>query len=996
SPKTSNYNYGFFFTGYINFPVAGSYTFQLISGDGGKLYVDASYSYTGVATVDDDGVHGNKIVTGSAKNYSRGAHPFTMTFFKSSTGTAGSLTLLWMTPQTNGQFVIIPSSAFVQNAAISGTPPVAPSNLVATAATAKKINLTWQDNSNNETGFQVFRSTSAGGTYLAVATVKPGTTSYGDSTLNASTTYYYKVCAIDQAGSSAYTSIASSTTLVLPGLPAAPGSLSGVVKGPTAISLSWKNNANNATAFEVWRSAGSNTNYELAAKTPVATSNMDTGLTKSTVYYYKVRAVNEGGSSNFSNEISLTTSSSALTTVTITSIQNQTMVNDTTVVVGVSASSSSAGAAITYSSAGLPAFAVLVDNHNGTATLTMKPNSVNLGTWKGVQVIATDAFGGSSRDVFNITVNGRNADIVQVSFNTSSNPVTALGWNGMNIGGATSGASAGNFKDVKGVTTTEGVTLTSNFDGAYATGMNTGNNSGIYPDNVLKNFYFGSNSGNYSFKVTGLSAGKKYSLVLYAGYPWTATDQATYGKLITNFTVGGQAQTLDVANNTSNAVQFSGLVPDATGAIEVTLNKQTGSAYCLINDMQIIAYDASTTATLIPPSNLGAIGQNFAVRLNWVNSSDTRTGLEIWRAKNPYGTFSLLNTVGASVTTYLDATVPANSTYFYKIREVVSGGKYSDFSNIAGGSIVQYTVNVSLNSQPAGSQPAPWNDINTLLSNGFGLNNLTDMNARRTGINLKVVNSFTSFNDQLGVTTGNNSGVVPDAVMKTFYYNSQGDTARIAITGLSRTQIYNFGFYAGTSYNNAPTVGIYQIGDRTVSLNAYNNTKNMVFVDNVKPDSTGTVNISFYTDISTAYAMWTSLTMQGMPSPDVIAADSAGIAGSIANNGGDPSGPVDSTPILRPDTATQTIAGKLVAYPNPFVDNIVVSLGLSKAADKFTLILVDVAGRIMQKREFSGVPTGTWQQTLNLSRLTKGVYLIRVLGLPDGMARSFRIVKVNR
>jgi predicted esterase len=997
SPKTTNFNYGFFFSGFIYFPVAGSYTFRLISQDGSKLYIDVPYSSTATATVNNDGVHGDQTVTGTAANYSAGAHSFVMTYFKSSGGNYGDLTLQWMTPQTNGQFVNIPNSSFVQNAGVGGTPPVAPSNLAATAATAKKINLTWKDNSNNETGFQIFRSTSAGGTYLAVATVKPGVTGYGDSTLDGSTTYYYKVWAIDQAGSSAYTSIASATTLALPGLPAAPGGLSGVPKGPTTVGLSWTNNANNATAFEVWRSEGSNTNYGLAARTPVVTSIIDTGLTKSTLYYYKVRSVNEGGNSSFSNEITVTTSSSAMTTVTMTAIPNQTMVNDTTIVVGVSASSSSAGAAITYSSAGLPAFAVLADNHNGTATLTMKPNSANLGTWNGVKITATDAFGGSATDAFNITVNGRNANIVQVSFNTNNYPVTAAGWNGMNISGATNGASAGNFKNVNGVTTTEGVTLTSNFDGAYATGMNTGNNSGIYPDNVLKNFYFGSTNNNYSFKVTGLSAGKKYTLVLYSGYPWSAGDMASYGNLIVNYTVAGQSQTLNAANNISNTVQFSGLAPDGTGSIAVTVNKQAGSAYCMVNDMQIISYDApATTAALIPPSNLSAIGQNFAVRLNWANSSDARTGLEIWRATNPYGTFSLLNTVGANVTTYVDGNLPANKTYFYKIREVVSGGLFSDFGNIAGGSVVQYTVNVSLNSQTAGSQPVPWNDINTLLSNGFSLNNMMDTYAQRTGINFNVINTFTSFNDQLGLTTNNNSGVVPDAVMKTFYYNSQGDTATVSITGLARTQIYNFGFYAGTNYSNGPTVGIYQIGNQVVSLNAYNNTTNMVFINGVQPDSTGAVKISFYTDISTAYAMWTSLTIQGMPSPDVIAADSAGTAGSIATPGGDPNGALDTTSTPRPDSASQVITGKIAAYPNPFTDNVIVSMNLAQAADKFTLVVVDGGGRIIQKQEFSGVPAGAWQQTLNFSRLTKGIYFIQLYGLPDGKRRSFQMVKVNR
>ncbi|WP_431214313.1 fibronectin type III domain-containing protein [Puia sp. P3] len=878
--------------------------------------------------------------------------------------------------------------------------PAAPSNLVATTATAKKIGLTWQDNSSNETGFQLFRSTSSGGTYVAVATVKPGVTSYGDSTLNPSTTYYYKLTAINQTGSSAFSNIANNTTQALPAVPADPSGLTGMSEGPTHSALSWTNNSGNASAIEIWRSPVSNANYVQAATIPVNTSYTDSGLTNNTLYFYKVRALNEGGVSNYSNEISLTTSNTAVTTVVLTNIPNQTMVNDTTIALGLTASSSSPGAAITYSSTGLPAFVTLADNHDGSASLTFKPNSTNLGTYSNVIVTATDVFGGNTSDTFAITVNGRNMNTVQVSFNTSNYPFSVAGWNGMNVAGATNGATRNNLVDVNGVTTTNGVTITSNFDGAYATGMNTGNNSGVYPDAVLRNFYFGSTFNNYSFKVTGLSASKKYALVLFAGYPWSAQDQATYGAMITNYTVNGVSKTLNVANNISNTVTFPGLSPDGTGAITVTINKPLGSAYCLINDMQILSYDApASPSALLPPTNLVANGlTGTSIKLNWVNSSDARTGNQIWRASNPAGTFSLLTTVAANATTYTDQNLPSNSTWFYEVREAVSGGNFSAFSNIAGGSTVQYTVNLSLNSQTAGAQPAPWNDLNVLSSQGFTLNNMMDMNGQRTGINFTQTREFTSFNDGLGVTTGNNSGVVPDAVMKTFYYNSQDDTAVVTISGLSKTGIYNFGFYAGTVYPNSPVVSIYQIGNQFVSLNAFQNTTNMVFINGVKPDSTGSVSITFYADITTPYAMWNSLTIQGMPSPDVVAADSAGTMGTIATRIGNTNGVMATANSLQSTNSGTNFsqAQGLLVYPNPFVDNVAVRLDIPQNVGRFTLAIVDAAGRIVQKQEFKDVPAGAWTKVLNLGALSKGIYFVRVYGLPGNQAKAFRLVKVQK
>jgi hypothetical protein len=555
---------------------------------------------------------------------------------------------------------------------------------------------------------------------------------------------------------------------------------------------------------------------------------------------------------------------------------------------------------------------------------------------------------------------------------------------------------------VNGNTTTNGISLVSSWDGAYATGMNTGSNSGIYPDNVLENFYFGSTFNPYTFKVTGLSSSKKYALVFFAGYPWSPSDQATYGNMITNYTVGSQTVSLNVANNINQTVQLSGLSPDGTGAITVTVAKPLGSAYCLINDMQILSYDApATVAALLPPTNLVANGlTGNSIQLKWINSPDTRTGLEIWRATNPGGTFSLLAAVGGNVTTYTDVNLPKNSTYFYEVREVVSGPQFSGFSNIAGGSTVQYTVNLSLNSQAVNNQPAPWNDVNFLMTAGTGLTNMMDMNGQATGIGFNMVTEFTSFNDQLGLTTGNNSGVVPDDVMKTFYYNSQGDTARMSITGLPRTGIFNFGFYAGTNFSNAPTVGVYQIGNQAVSLNAFNNTSNMVFINGVKPDSTGTVNIAFYTDVTTPYAMWTSLTIQGMPSPDVIAADSAGTAGVIAASIKTPGVLTGTAAALAVSPAASSASslqlnGAFRAYPNPFVDNVTVNFDFQQNVGKFTLVVVDVAGRILQKQEFNNIPAGTWYHELNLSNLNKGVYFIQAYGLPGDKPESFRVVKVK-
>jgi hypothetical protein len=65
------------------------------------------------------------------------------------------------------------------------------------AVTPTTITLDWQDNSNNELGFQIQRATSAGGPWSVLGTVGAGVTTYTDTGLSPSTTYYYDVAAFN-------------------------------------------------------------------------------------------------------------------------------------------------------------------------------------------------------------------------------------------------------------------------------------------------------------------------------------------------------------------------------------------------------------------------------------------------------------------------------------------------------------------------------------------------------------------------------------------------------------------------------------------------------------------------------------------------------------------------------------------------------------------------------------------------------------------------------
>jgi lysophospholipase L1-like esterase len=104
--------------------------------------------------------------------------------------------------------------SLVQAGTAPPSPPTAPSNLTATATSNSQINLSWTASSTSGVTYSVFRSTTNGFTPAAANSISTGltVTSYADIGLTASTTYYYRVEAVNSNGSSPATSQASAAT----------------------------------------------------------------------------------------------------------------------------------------------------------------------------------------------------------------------------------------------------------------------------------------------------------------------------------------------------------------------------------------------------------------------------------------------------------------------------------------------------------------------------------------------------------------------------------------------------------------------------------------------------------------------------------------------------------------------------------------------------------------------------------------------------------------
>ena len=79
--------------------------------------------------------------------------------------------------------------------------PVPPSNLRGTVASNTQINLSWTDNSTNETGFKIERKTGTG-VYAVVGTTATDINTYSDNGLTSNTTYTYRVYSYNAGGNS--------------------------------------------------------------------------------------------------------------------------------------------------------------------------------------------------------------------------------------------------------------------------------------------------------------------------------------------------------------------------------------------------------------------------------------------------------------------------------------------------------------------------------------------------------------------------------------------------------------------------------------------------------------------------------------------------------------------------------------------------------------------------------------------------------------------------
>lgn len=172
--------------------------------------------------------------------------------------------------------------------------------LKASETTTSSVKLTWTK-VTGATEYRVFQATSSNGSYTKIDTVT--TNSCTVTGLKAGTTYYYQVKAANAAGAGKASSALSAQTVVN-----VPGQVTGLKASATkdtSVTLTWTK-VSGAKSYRVFQASSSDGSY---TKIDTVTTNSCTvtGLKANTSYYYKVKAVNDGGVGKASSALSVKT-----------------------------------------------------------------------------------------------------------------------------------------------------------------------------------------------------------------------------------------------------------------------------------------------------------------------------------------------------------------------------------------------------------------------------------------------------------------------------------------------------------------------------------------------------------------------------------------------------------------------------------------------------------------------------------------------------------------
>ncbi|UZS00147.1 fibronectin type III domain-containing protein [Chondrinema litorale] len=744
-------------------------------------------------------------------------------------------------------------------------------------------------------------------------------------------------------------------------LPAAPLNLVAEYSSDT-VNLSWQDVPFNETGFEIFRSTSLNGDYSkinIAAIPANTTSYSDGNIVDNQTYFYKVRAFNENGVSEFSNTTEILIPNKAPLIVPINDIY---MSFNSTSSIEVSVEDSSP---IILQAIDLPGFALFSDNGNGTGSFILSPTSNDLGLHT-VTLEAEDSEGLVSTYAFDVYVGDDQTRTVSINF--SKTEIADYPWNNTQKDPVVNDYF-GNLKDDLNQNSGIGIRLLTSWGEAIKSGAVTGNDSGVAPDAVLSEYWWFGNwwaPEKVTIEVDGLDNSKVYNFKFIAS--------STFSEGETKYIIGTESVLLDVWNNTRELVQISGESP-INGSILIDIEKASGVDIGYINGMII---DINEASFMPKPTSLKVKALSTSeLGVSWFDNTANESGFEVYRSATGGNNFELIATTSANATSFIDSGLPSNSTYYYKVRAIRHEGQ-SEFSSVVSGTTIDYVILVNFNNlanqfNAHQNAPAPWNNTNRVQPDeGSSLNNLIDTQNQSTGINITFDDGFDGdFPD--ATVTGDDSGIYPDDVLLSFYYIFPGRTATITITGLRYSYLYDFKFFGNWHTEASAT---YSVNNESITLRTTNNHSNVAVIENQTPNEFGEMQVIVSVPQGSPAAVINAMEIIGKLNPN---------AANLRN--------AASGQLIKDQTISDT--GKVGVYPNPFISELNIEFGdIENTESNLELFIHDISGKtVYQKNINSKELSSDKVYRIELGNITQktGTYILTVKS--NLYTKHFKLIK---
>ena len=799
--RTQEDRFGFKFEGYINIPATDNYTFYTSSDDGSKLYID------GAEIVDNDGAHGTRERSGTVENLTAGMHKFKVTYYEN--GGGQNLWASWKSSTIAK--ATIPASAFTENFNIPSAPN-APSNLQLSTTGHSSINLSWQDNSNNETGFEILRSVDNSGPYVKAGTTAANATSFNDTGLEANTKYYYKVRAFSASGESGFADDQSGLDFNYH--EGSYSSLASIIDGSAAVRLSGK-----IDNFSIEpRLRNTSFAFRWNGKINIPTAGEYTFYTRSddgsSLYIDGNLVVNndyDQGMTERSGNITLTKG-----------------MHD--IMVGFRQGGGGYGLEVSYQGPGINKQFIpnaVLTKEWPSATTQSAPPGPNAPTNLTATASGTNT----------VSLNWNDAATNETGFEVFRNDILLATIEQPNRTSYTDGNVVANTAytyKVRAYAATKG-----NFSNEVT--LIAGNSAPVLAEiGTLSSRYSTTTSfelratdtdgDDISFSATGLPS----ICSLINNYNGTATlvvtstsyyDQRTYSNIVITATdaYGNEdSETISLVINKNWLPQIADLGP--VSLVENEVLEVTIAATDPNNDLMTFSLEAGTPAffTLTPIRN-GAAKLTIAPAYNESGEYDITCKVIDSRG-------------GVSRKTFPISVVTANVT-----------------------KIVQLNFNHGFHLQA----PAGWNNFGQNPKAGTFIADLLDDEGNSSGIRLDMLSQFGISNQ--GPNTGSDAGVYPDAVLNTYISGPFGNTntRTFKLSGLNPELTYNFELFGSTAVAGSG-ISVYSLNGVEKTLATENNLTNTVRFLGMKSDNNGEIVVGIRREGNSGFAVLNSIIIGSM------------------------------------------------------------------------------------------------------------------------------------